>query len=343
MTLAPDTPLELLEEVVIAGAPGRHRHSSSCVALPDGELLVWATEATGVYPTRNGVLLQWRSLDGGRTWEPPVAAYAVPDWTAMGLAGLRRTGDTLLGFLGRLRSQAATSMADIFQESATHLARSTDGGRSWSDLGAPLGFEPGLLEVFGPGSPIRTADGLLFSACILPDATAEWYAATFLTDDAVTQLRDLRVVARTPGLQYSDIDLVRRADGALVGVIREDTPPRYGLVGVESLDEGRTWSAPWLLDIRGASHALRVLADGSIAIVYRDREEGRPGLSLAISRDGGRTYTFAGQVHAARGPFLGWPAWADLPDGTLGLVYCTAVVDGESELRFARLRDRSVG
>jgi hypothetical protein len=287
------------------------------------------------------VLLQVRSSDGGRTWDAPLPILARPDWTCLGLAGLRLADDRLLGFAGYLRSQAAARMADIFQESSTHLTQSRDGGRTWSELGPALGWDAGLLEVYGQGSPIRTAEGWLFSCCVLPDATGEWYAAAFVLDPQIGVPEAPRVIAKAEGLQYSDVDLVRAADGAIVGVVREDTPPGYAMYGVRSVDDGVTWSEPWRLTIRGASQAVTRLADGTIACFYRDREEGRPGLSVAVSSDGGTTYRFVGQVHVGRGPFLGFPAIGEPAPSELGVLYCTAIVDGESELRFARIRDRT--
>ena len=54
---------------------------------------------------------------------------------------------------------------------------------------------------------------------------------------------------------------------------------------------------------------------------YRDRDPEQLGVSASITRDGGKTWAFAGQLYAGADWNCGYPGLVTLPSGELFCVY----------------------
>ncbi|MDP9066990.1 MAG: glycoside hydrolase [Actinomycetota bacterium] len=95
-----------------------------------------------------------------------------------------------------------------------------------------------------------------------------------------------------------------------------------GLFAIRSEDGGESWSDPATIGqhIEGI-HASVVAPDGSVYVVWETPEvEGRPGLVISRSSDGGATWLPARHIEAAHfSAFL--PAVTVAPNGTVGVVF----------------------
>jgi hypothetical protein len=339
--LEPDAPFRIVNETVIAGGDDRYRYAPSLVRLPDGDLLVTYTEAIGEYPSDNGWVVLRRSSDDGRTWSAPQTLYAEPGWACLGTAGLRLFGNgELICFLGRLREVGARAEGKVFHEVRSAMCRSTDGGRTWSVLGPDIRLFAGITEFFGPGTPLRLAGGAeLVSVCGMNDLGGVWLPGLVETRDAGRTWERFRLQIDAPGTNFSDVDMVRLDDGRLLAVVREDEPPHYPVRQLFSADEGATWTAPEPTGFTGGSFCLVKLRD-SIACIHRDMRPGELGVTVHVTRDTGRTWQYAGRLHAADAFRCGSPTVVRLPDGDLFCVYFTAVDHGRGDVVGLTLREQ---
>jgi hypothetical protein len=156
------------------------------------------------------------------------------------------------------------------------------------------------------------------------------------------------LVAAAPDRDYSDIDAVRLRDGRLMAAVRE----HLTLQSVVSLseDDGATWSGLAPTPFKGSNVRLWTLRSGAVACAFRDEDPGRRGVSLAVTADGGRTWTDAGQLYAADlgashvpGSVCGYPTFAPIdPEGErVAAALHTYPTTTGSDLHFFVLRDRS--
>jgi len=338
--LLPDAPVRIIEETVIAGRDDRYRYAPSLVQLPDGDLLVTYTEAIGEYPSDNGWVVLRRSSDGGRTWTAPQALYAEPGWACLGTAGLRLfASGELICFLGRLREIGARAEGKVFHQVRSAISRSPDGGRTWSPLEPDIRLFRGINEFFGPGTPLMLADGSeLLTVCGMNDLADVWLPGLVQTRDAGRTFTDFRLQIEAPGRNYSDVDVLRLADGRIMAIVREDEPPHYRICQLFSSDDGRTWTAPEPTGFTGSSFCLVQLRD-AILCIHRDYRPGELGVTCHFTRDEGRTWRPAGRLHAADAFRCGSPAVVRRPNGDLFCVYFTAVDHGRSDVAAVTFRE----
>jgi hypothetical protein len=141
---------------------------------------------------------------------------------------------------------------------------------------------------------------------------------------------------------YNEGVLEQLPDGRLIAVMRtgsmkdakcHDNPIMVSL----SSDGGATWSEPRRTGMHGAFPDLAVLSDGTLALSY-----GRPGASVAFSRDNGITWTDHTAVDPT--PYSGYTSICETAPGELLMAFGTKDrVDpktGElsSGIRMARIR-----
>jgi predicted neuraminidase len=89
--------------------------------------------------------------------------------------------------------------------------------------------------------------------------------------------------------------LVRKKDGALVALMRDNGPPPKRVLKSESKDEGNTWSPVVDLDIPNSGAGLEVigLASGNWLLINNDTEQGRHRLSVSLSDDEGASWKWS--------------------------------------------------
>ncbi len=121
--------------------------------------------------------------------------------------------------------------------------------------------------------------------------------------------------------------IVRRADGALYTLMRDNGPAPHRLMQSESRDGGETW-APVTDSLHpnpGSGAEIIGLRNGHWALVSNDTDNGRHSLSVRISDDEGTTWRWSRHLeYAPSGPEAGayhYPSIIQARDGTLHVSY----------------------
>jgi len=124
--------------------------------------------------------------------------------------------------------------------------------------------------------------------------------------------------------------LARMKDSTIVAYMRDNGPPPQRLMKSSSSDEGLTWSTVHDSDIPnpGTAADITVLESGSWVIAHNDVEEGRHRLSVWLSEDEGKTWTFRKTIvdgkpgSETRGHY---PAIIQAHDGRIHVTYTNQV------------------
>jgi predicted neuraminidase len=139
--------------------------------------------------------------------------------------------------------------------------------------------------------------------------------------------------------------IVKRNDGSLYTLMRDNGPPPKRLHQSESRDGGATWTpvVDSQLPNPGSGAEVIGLRGGRWALVYNDTELGRHSLAVALSDDEGRTWKWKRHLeYDAPGPDAGkfhYPSIIQSRDGTLHASYShhvgenTAPKDAEGKPR----------
>jgi len=155
------------------------------------------------------------------------------------------------------------------------------------------------------------SDGFSFSLMAITDDWGKtWHTSTPLV-----------------GLGNIQPSIVRRRDGSLYTLMRDNGPAPKRLHASESRDRGETWSP--VIDSElpnpGAGAEIISLRNGNWALIYNDTERGRHSLAVSISEDEGKTWRWtrhlerdepgseAGQYH--------YPSIIQARDGSLHATY----------------------
>jgi predicted neuraminidase len=121
--------------------------------------------------------------------------------------------------------------------------------------------------------------------------------------------------------------LVRRRDGTLYALMRDNGPPPKRLHWSDSRDRGETWSPVADSDLPnpGAGAEIIGLRNGHWALIHNDLEQGRHSLAVSVSDDEGKTWKWKRHLEAEPpGPEAGafhYPSMIQARDGTLHASY----------------------
>ncbi len=308
----------------------------------------------------NGRTQLQKSFDGGRTWSAPILVNDTPvDDRDAGVLCLG--GGTVLvswfshpaeSYLGEYRSsilsQTLRGRADLdvleaeFGYIETQCGRpelagsfvrvSRDGGLTWG--------ETVRVPVSAPHGPIRLADGTLFYLghwmyCdeVSPDANAVYTSR----DEGATWQK----IAEVPGSEgYEEPHAVQLPGGRILGAFRCDKhgvnpadPDTFTVLTSYSDDGGRTWSPLKTPGICGAPPHLLLHSSGALICSVGRRKEPF-GQRAYVSYDGGETWAdeYVLRDDGFNGD-LGYPATAELPDGSLITVYYQLYDPADEEKR----------
>ena len=333
-----DAPIEIVDEVVIAGgSPKRHRSRAGLQLLPSGELFVAFRVGWDMFDIPHGGLVGTWSRDGGHTWDESLPLAAEPSWDWFGAQRLLRLVDgTLLMLLGKARWKT-----DVF---LTFSSRSRDGGRTWEEIGPQINLFNVGSEPYGQGITEGLSGNRLmlgFQGADEKDSPVK-VGAAFSSDEGTTW-SDLAVIASETETHFREADLLRLNDGRILSVIRTDEPP-YESYQSYSADQGKTWTPVRRVGFQGHCPRLFQLK-GGIMCVYRDMEPSRPGIGYSVTYDDGQSWHYVTALYESSGAYSGWgsacgyPAVVRLPDDRIFCVFHTDFVDQNSEIRGLFLRD----
>lgn len=121
--------------------------------------------------------------------------------------------------------------------------------------------------------------------------------------------------------------IVRKKDGTLLALMRDNGPPPKRLHLSESRDSGKTWSPVVDSSIPnpGSGAEIISLSNGHWALIYNDTEQGRNSLAVSISTDEGQTWKWTRHLEVdPAGPEAGayhYPSIIQARDGSLHASY----------------------
>lgn len=282
-----DLAADASRQVIVDREAGQYLGHPTTVLLEDGRTMI------AVYPKGHGAggIVMKRSTDGGRTWS---ARLPVPDnWaTSKEVPTIYRVVDPA----GRKRLILFSGLYPI------RMASSEDDGASWTPL-APIGPFGGIVAM---ASLVRLADGR-YMALFHDDgrffreggARAAFTVYQTLSADGGRTWSAPEVVVSRPDLDLCEPGAIRSPDGREIAVLLRENRRLGGSYLITSADDGRTWSAPRVLDagLTGDRHTLKYGPDGRLFAAFRDM----------------------GPQSATKGDWLGWVGtYADLAGGRPG-------------------------
>ena len=368
MTLVSGAPIAIADEVVIAGGRTmRHRSLPGALCLPNGELLVAFRSGTDKFVTDDGAVVLVRSMDGGRTWSDAIPLMAEPGWDCFGGSRLVQVKDgSLLMLVGKARwIRDETPSGDTFEthssaqptgtmpsaghggetrrEIHNYAVHSSDGGRTWSELGPSINLFGSWTEPYARRT-IKLEDGRLMIGFHGSDqAHTASRAGVAFSEDRGRTWTDFVTVASEPGVYFHEVELLRLGTGPILAVIRTNKPAPYDSYWSVSCDDGRSWSPPRKTGFSGHCPFLFALDPQTTLCLYRDLHPARRGVSVSMTRDSGQSWRWLGQLYRAPNLDCGYPSLMRLPTGELLCVFYTSFVEGNSEIHGVFLQERAKG
>lgn len=278
-------------------------HCSSIVSAPDGGLLcVWYE---GAYEGAPDTAIRGSVLpSGGEAWEPARDLIRYPG-TPLGnpvLFTLER--DRARGLLYLLFS---ILLGESWTESVLYVARSEDGGRSWGN--------PSLLYpwkgLMGKTRPLELPSGRIlvplydeagFFPVVLAVEEPEQWAAGRCTAETMA-----RGIAIQPAL-------AALPDGSVLMLCRTS---RGRIWKSLSYNGGYSWSlcAPTRLPNPNSAVDLVSCGGETLVLAFNDSPADRGSLSVALSRDAGRSWTALAEIDAGPGEYSYPSLYAPPPQG----------------------------
>lgn len=308
-----------------------------------------------------------RSSDGGRTWtHQGLWPHLWSTYSIIGAISRSPSGDIFFfGARTRIDQPGETFWCEATQglkQNELIWARSTDGGRTWS--------EPSLIPIPTPGSA-ETCSAM----CVTRNGYWVCCYAPYNTFDPKLVVPRNQIVclwSSDQGKAWQHSAMFRfphrdstaagsyvteLIDGRLLGVtwhinetLETEPPNPYAL----SKDGGRTWGPALATGIFGQSTGLTALPDGRVLFIYNQRKHGERGVWLALAKPTDSDFGLqANEIiwraerttqsattgdHSAWTDFaFGAPSIVVLPDGTLlATLWCTQ--PSGSGIRYVKLR-----
>ncbi len=294
------------EEFIFTDAPFRSCHASTIVEVEPGVLL--ASWFGGTSEGENDVGI-WISKRTNGSWSEPIEAASadgVPCWNPVLFK--MPSGEIILFY------KAGPSP----REWSGVLKRSNDGGESWSE--AEL-LPAGIL---GPikNKPLLLSDGTLVCGSSVESWHA-WACWMEMTKDGGKTWENKYGPIEVPGERFSLIQpaLFLDNDGNLRMLARATR--RIGNICTSiSKDGGKTWEPAKPIELPNPNAGIDAagLENGNIVLVYNHTKRSRRELNVAVSKDGGDSWTMVITLEDQPGEFS-YPAVIQTEDGKVHTTY----------------------
>ncbi|MHB8653776.1 MAG: sialidase family protein [Terriglobia bacterium] len=294
---------DIHSDFVFERAPFESCHASTIVETANGEFL--AAWFGGSHEGASDVAIWMARLSGG-IWSPPARVAfepGVPSWNPV----LFRGKDNRIWLFYKFGPSPSTWTGAY--------KISSDSGISWSD---PVHLPAGML---GPikDKPIQLVNGDIVAGTSVESyqSWSGWIERS--TDDGKTWSKHGPIVI--PGAPYGLIQptLVELRPN----VLRLFARSRQGFIyKADSSDGGRTWTAASPTPLPNPNSGIDCirLKDGRILMVYNHSSHGRSPLNVAVSSDGGETWSPLLKLENDPGEFS-YPAVIQASNGDVHITY----------------------
>ena len=337
---------EIVWTKVLCKESGRYIGWPSVCLRKNGELLAVFSGDRDEHICPWGKVQMVKSTDLGATWGAPVTISNTPlDDRDAGIVELP-SGDlvvawfTSLAYCQSIRDRSKLQPGSAKEQWFLHdekisqavkdewlgsyTIRSSDGGLTWD-------------------KPVRTAGSAPHGPILLKDGRLLYVGRFFKREQSVISVEESRdqgaswqmlseIQARpeeqAPAM-FHEPHAVETGDGRIVAQIRYHGKDRC-MRQAESSDGGKTWTVMKPTPLAGLPPHLIRLRTGKLVTVYGRRFDAC-GEYACLSDDEGRTWDVANEIKLA-GHFngdLGYPASAELPNGSILTVYYQSEKQGE--------------
>ncbi|WP_158602900.1 sialidase family protein [Jiangella rhizosphaerae] len=259
------------------------------VRLDDGRLMVTYYSGRG-HTDAEGHIRVTESSDNGETWTPPRTVVSGEVGFDQRDPKITQLSDGTI-LLNYFITHWADPCCNVRTQLGTHVVRSVDGGRTWSDPvwvstmmscsqpppAGGCGGDSGWSA--SHGSLVELANGDVLAPLYGTTLGDPRQRATVVrsTDGGRTWDLDSEVtIAVSDAFHYQEPNLTVLPSGEIVAGIRTTSSPQVIYVS-RSFDDGHTWTTPEPTDIPGSSHHQLLRDDGSLLLTFGDVARGVPG------------------------------------------------------------------
>ncbi|MFN0040894.1 MAG: exo-alpha-sialidase [Burkholderiales bacterium] len=220
----------------------------------------------------------------------------------------------------RLHLYFVSVAAGGWAASAINTMVSTDNGANWGPARRLITTPFLNLSTLVKGAPVLFEDGQIG----LP--VYHEFAGKFGEFLRVSASGDVvRKTRLTSGRHSLQPVILPQTDGSAVAFLRYAGPPPGRVLAVRSQDRGNTWGTPEKTTLSNPNSALDALRlpDGALLVAFNNAEDSRNDLSLAHSRDDGRSWRVIRRLEHASDPKaeFSYPRLLLAEDGTYHLLY----------------------
>jgi predicted neuraminidase len=294
------------ERFTLADTPGYP--DTNCCMFVDPRQRLWLLWPTILANEWHTALMKYRiasryDADGPPQWDVNEVLHVTPGPEFV------RTVDEAMGKLESTLDSQPPAMKGLIT-GYVELMRRRAGDKLYRRLGWMTRAHPFVLDERRLIVPLYS-DGFSFSLmAITDDWGATWHTSTPLVGGG--------------NIQPS---IVKRRDGSLYTLMRDNGPPPKRLHQSESRDRGETWSAVTDSDLPnpGSGAEIISLRNGHWLLIGNDTEDGRHSLAVSISDDEGKTWKWKRHLeHGPSGRDAGrfhYPSVIQAKDGTLHASY----------------------
>lgn len=279
---------------------------------------------------REGDVECWTSADGEFWRKAGIPAQHEPNTIRMNhAAGLAKNGDLLVlcsGWTNEKQPQRPKQAAFRDDILRSWVCRSSDGGRTWTQLKEFVAPESGWTD-FIPFGPITVGeDGALHTSCYAGEfadptkssKTKTYRSWHFRSDDDGNSWKPVSVI----GEKHNETSLLHLGGKRWLAAARIDAVELF-----RSDDDGATWQGPQRVTERNEinAHLLR-MKDGRLLLSYGNRVKDQFGVLAKLSSDDGKTWGAPIRIAHTLASDCGYPSSVQRADGKVVTAYYAKAV-----------------